>query len=468
MLKRQQHIRKGLTVGSGLVAFVGLFLVINHTILRGQWIRDIELYFEYSQQILTGQIPYLDFAAEYPPAAFLAMLPPQLLAQGNLERYRIFFAAENILFMFLGALLILVIAPTFNYHLELQSVLRWVLKWGWVIATIAVILAWLSPLVFLIVLILSLIIGIRQTTLLNIQQKQALSAYGIYILILSPIWLWRYDFFVVLLTLITLLGLRQFRPVVVGVSLALGILAKLYPIVMLPPIAFSYLIQRNYHALTQFMGAMVITLMMSITPFLWLDAQQFIAFLGYHQERPLQLESLPAGVAILLHQWNGLTVEKVFSHSSEGLVFAGDRVILSLLPYLFIGLACLGSYWIWRCFSQQHQQTKQVSLTTIAQGCLIMHLVFILSNKVFSPQYVLWLLPFVLLLGQRDRIVYLVICLLTILVYPTFYDRLMESWSVALLLNMRNGLMVVWVVLLIRTLPILVHSSSSTVVLKSR
>ncbi|MEM8639325.1 MAG: hypothetical protein AAGG51_10990 [Cyanobacteria bacterium P01_G01_bin.54] len=452
MLKQPHPIRRGLTVTGGFIAFVGLFLVINHTILRGQSIRDIELYFDYSQQILTGNIPYLDFAAEYPPAAFLAMLPPQLFAQGNLEQYRIFFAAEMVLFVLWGGLLVLAIESPFNGKLALQSFLRWGFTWGLIIVAIAALLFWLSPLVFLIVLIITAIGSIWRTQRLNAQQKQTLAAYGIYILILSPLWLWRYDFFVVLLTLITLLSLRRARPIFVGVSLALGILAKLYPIVMLPPIALFYFSPRAYSALTKFLLALFITLAIGIAPFIWLDAQQFISFLTYHQERPLQLESLPAGLAILLKQWDWLAVEKVFSHSSEGLIFAGDQLILHFLPFLFISAASWSSYWLWRYFSCVSHKGAQISLGAIASGCLLLHLIFILSNKVFSPQYVIWLLPFVLLLGQRDRFIYLCVCLLTILVYPTFYDRLMDSLPVALLLNMRNGLMVVWSILLVQTL----------------
>ncbi|NEO86533.1 MAG: DUF2029 domain-containing protein [Spirulina sp. SIO3F2] len=429
------------------IAFLGLFILINHTILRGQWIRDIELYFEYSRNILAGQIPYFDFAAEYPPAAFLPMLPPQLLAQESLDQYRVWFAVENCILVCLGAILGLQLesnsAPKLNIQFKVWRRLKWILP----LAISAVLVFWLSPLLFLALIILPLIVGITRSTRLTSQQKQTLGVYGIYILILSPLWLWRYDIFVAVIILLSLVSLRQSRFVFSGLCVGLGILAKLYPVMMLPPIALYLLVQRAYAQLLKFGLAVVGICGLGTLPFLLVDRHQFFSFLGYHQERPLQLESLPAGVAILLHQLDILDVEKILSHSSESLVFPGDRLILSLLPIIFVVGCCLSSGWLGYCFSKQYQKQTQIPLMWLMESCLLLHLVFMLSNKVFSPQYVIWLLPFMICASQRSRIIFLWVCLLTILVYPTFYAQLLSSPMVALLLNARNGLMLVWAML---------------------
>jgi hypothetical protein len=80
------------------------------------------------------------------------------------------------------------------------------------------------------------------------------------------------------------------------------------------------------------------------------------------------------------------------------------------------------------------------SLVTYSVAAL---LAFIVTNKVFSPQYLIWLLPFAPLLRLRQASALLAICALTIVLFPFDYDHLlgMELLPV-LLLNLRNLLVV--------------------------
>ena len=72
-------------------------------------------------------------------------------------------------------------------------------------------------------------------------------------------------------------------------------------------------------------------------------------------------------------------------------------------------------------------------------------LVVILTNKVLSPQYIVWVLPFVALLSPRKSLLFLAIVVLTTLVYPLEFQALIKLHPVqVVLLNVRNALLVVF------------------------
>ena len=88
--------------------------------------------------------------------------------------------------------------------------------------------------------------------------------------------------------------------------------------------------------------------------------------------------------------------------------------------------------------------------------CAILGL--ILTAPVFSPQFIIWVLPFILVmsgsLGRRARPLYALICVLTFLIYPVFFHRgLIPLWmSAVLLLNLRNSLLIVlWLLMVFGT-----------------
>src|SRR5262249_6285705 len=77
-------------------------------------------------------------------------------------------------------------------------------------------------------------------------------------------------------------------------------------------------------------------------------------------------------------------------------------------------------------------------------------LVFIVTNKVFSPQYVVWLLPFAPLLPRRHTAVAGAIIALTIVIFPYDYGSLLAFQPApVILLNLRNSMVVAWLVALI-------------------
>ena len=87
--------------------------------------------------------------------------------------------------------------------------------------------------------------------------------------------------------------------------------------------------------------------------------------------------------------------------------------------------------------------------TSLAIGIVAVIVALIVSSKVFSAQYVVWFLPLVPFLPGRLRWLGLVIAGLSTLIYPLNYSLLWHLDPVmAVVLNVRNALLVVFLVVL--------------------
>jgi hypothetical protein len=105
-------------------------------------------------------------------------------------------------------------------------------------------------------------------------------------------------------------------------------------------------------------------------------------------------------------------------------------------------LVLIGACWR-RC--QQHRAlTGSVDPRTVVAFVTAGALVLLVANKVLSPQYLLWVVPFAVLLAPPLAWLALLASALTIVVYPVAYDALLGgSLEAILLLCARNTVLVV-------------------------
>lgn len=357
-------------------------------------VADLQLYYKSSLSLLQGQMPYLDFPLEYPPLALLPMVLPQLvnLGQFGFSGYVVFFLLENLLLTTLIALLLLRVVSHYQQR----------------------------------------------------QHFWTLRAYILLACLSGPILLWRYDLFPAVLTLLALLFVLNGRPIIAGMWLGLGIAAKLYPIVLLPIFAAYYLASRNYRGLLRLLLGTIGATCLTLLPFALIAGSEILSFLRYHQLRGLQIESLPAGVVSLAHVLGLTKASVVHNYGAFHLESPLASSILKLLPFMsilsFLGVTaiCLGS------FRHEYAMKGRITAKNLVTYTIAVLLTFITISKVFSPQYIVWLLPFVSLLRPRQLGLMLGIFALTMLIFPGTYDRLLEMQaSSVLVLNLRNLLVVV-------------------------
>lgn len=252
---------------------------------------------------------------------------------------------------------------------------------------------------------------------------------------------WRYDLFPALLTLLALGLLLGQRAGWAGVCLGLGIGAKLYPLVLVPVFAMYLLAGRDRRGAGILLAGTAGAVLFSLLPFAGAGLATPLDFLRLHERRGLEVESLAAGAILLAHKMGLTDARIVLNFYAFHLDAPAAAGALRCLPWAFI--ATYGSaLWIgWRRFRREDANDGTVSAQGLVNTVVAALLCFLLCNKVFSTQYIFWLLPFVALLRRRPALGFA--CLLTSLLYPYSFPALLhqETWAV-LLLNARNLVLV--------------------------
>ena len=188
-----------------------------------------------------------------------------------------------------------------------------------------------------------------------------------------------WDIWAVLLATAGMLAFARGRPVAAGVLIGLGTALKLYPVLILGAVlVLSLRTLRLRPAALAFAAAAAAWLAVNL-PFLLRDYGSWSFFLSFTADRP-------AGYSSIWFAWN-LTVERA---GGAGL----DAGFINLWAYLLFAMACAGIAVLGLC-SDRRPRLAQLAFLIVAA--------FILTNKVYSPQFVLWLIPLAALARPRWR-----------------------------------------------------------------
>lgn len=170
-----------------------------------------------------------------------------------------------------------------------------------------------------------------------------------------------------------------------------------------------------------------------ILPFLLLWGTDLFAFLSYHSERGLQVESIYSNLILLLHHLSGLPAFVSFNYGSFNInaPLAESLLTLSSLVLLFVLLGCYGygGLAFYRAGRAGKFDDRRHAIELLATLVCLLLLGAMLTAKVFSPQYLLWLFPCYVLVGNDGRAATLfqvmlpLACALTTLIYPLSYER---------------------------------------------
>ena len=267
----------------------------------------------------------------------------------------------------------------------------------------------------------------------------------------APLVVWRFDILPALLTVLALVAYAARRPGWTGLALGLGVVAKLYPFLLGPVFAAAQIFERRWRDLALLIvggGAAVVAVLGET--YLVAGSGAF-SFLDYQRDRGVETESIAGGIAMLAGALKLSPTQRSFQFGSDQvtspfLTSIGPIIIaFEVLVVVALVTAVVVS------FRRDVGESGSVQPLTIVQYSLAALLAVILTNKVLSPQYIVWLLPFVPLSGPRKSLLFLAIVVMTILEYPLGWDQYANmELPVVLLLNARNALLVVlfgWVVL---------------------
>jgi hypothetical protein len=135
--------------------------------------------------------------------------------------------------------------------------------------------------------------------------------------------------------------------------------------------------------------------------------------LSYFANRPVQIESTGSPILFLGAHF-GYPVQNVFSFGSYNVISRLEKRVELLLELLFIVGYLYALFLQWR------------GKLDVTQAFIAILLVFIVTGKVFSPQYLIWLIPLLAYSGAYNRfwlIVWVPISLLTTYIYPYIYTN---------------------------------------------
>jgi hypothetical protein len=209
---------------------------------------------------------------------------------------------------------------------------------------------------------------------------------------------------------------RKLPPWVPLLVLAIAINFKLTPLVLVP--LFVQWSARRAAILAAFTAGIFL-------PFFIRDGMPTLGFLQYHAARGLQLESIWSTLP------DALGAQVVFRYGAFEVQssLTGFLLVLSTIAMLaVIPAAALFSRTDDRLSSSVPAAERRVCFPN---ACALFLLIAILTSKVFSPQYLLWIVPLIALWEGRRRplvwSVFLAACALTTLCYPFGYGRLMTA-----------------------------------------
>ena len=175
-----------------------------------------------------------------------------------------------------------------------------------------------------------------------------------------------WDLLPVALTALGVMFWARKQPVAAGVLWGLGMAAKLYPLFLLGPLLLLCLRAGRMRELGRMLVAFAVAWLVVNLPALWLAPERWLSFWTFNSDRSGDLGSIWYVLSLAgypVERLNGLALT-VF-----GLLCAVIAALILLAP----------------------------RRPRIGQVMFLVVVAFLLTNKVYSPQYVLWLLPFAVL-----------------------------------------------------------------------
>jgi hypothetical protein len=329
--------------GAGPAIALGLVLLtISWGLLHvGFWHRnpiiDTPLYQGYGEKIVDGKVPYRDFSVEYPPAALPVFVLPALADDDD-----------------------------YGSAFEL-------LMWTCAVATIVLLAVTLSA------------AGAG-----TVRLYAATAFAGIMPLLLGSVILTRFDLWPAALAAGALAALVSGRDRLGLGVLGLATAAKLYPAVLLPIALVWVARRRGPREAALGLGLFAAVIAAFLLPFAILSPGGVAHSLTTQLGRPLQIESLGAGILLAAHQLGLYDPTVVSTHGSQNLSGSLPGAVAAVETALqLVALVA-----VWLLFARGRPDRERLLVASAAAV-----VAFIAFGKVLSPQFLIWLLPLVPLVG---------------------------------------------------------------------
>jgi hypothetical protein len=281
--------------------------------------------------------------------------------------------------------------------------------------------------------VLVLDVALRRLELPRRERVLSLAVVALAPLLLGGVILTRFDLVPALLVVgavaLAVAGRRRAAALVVGIGAAV----KLYPALLLPPLAIDAWRRGGRRELAIVLGLAVTPILLAYAAFLVVAPDGVLDSLGRQAGRPLQIESLGAGVLLALHHAFGTGLGWTSGSGSQNLTGAGAGALAVVQGLAQVAAVVL----VWISYARGPSTTER--LVRHAAASVV---AFVALSKVLSPQFLVWLVLLVPLVGgpRRRAAIALtaVACALTAIWFPARYWDLvrdfdpLSSWLVLL------------------------------------
>ena len=321
------------------IAFIGYLIAIYVLDIETEVIRDR---FPDADQLFNGDIPI----TEYPPLSLIFFVIP-----------RIFFS------------------DPFGYNI------------GYVI-------------MIFVITIVGLHLMRRTAESLNMNPVWAMTIYSVLIALLLEYVADRYDIIPAVMTLASFYFFINKKMPAAFIILALAMMTKLYPAILLPIYLIIYMVERDWKGFATgtvwfLIGAAVVAL-----PCLLIEPDLIMGFMGYHSVRPLEIDSF---AATLIYPFSLFGLTDVWIQASTDAGSYGsdnlrgplcDAVAPWLTPIMIVLIVL---FILWYGNVRYRLEKVDERAFVLSAAIFISLMIFILVGKVLSSQYIIWVVPFLAL-----------------------------------------------------------------------
>ena len=391
--------RLWILVGAALVHAL-LFVVVFRTIYKTNF-SGTGLYYDVASRVLHGELPNRDFPFGYPPLSIAFFILPRLVTVDFAGYYN-----------------------------------AWQIEVG------------VADLIALVVIYVA-------TRDRDEGPWPALAGYTLLFLAVGPIVAQQYDLFPAVLTLLAVFAFARERERLAWIAVALGALAKLYPLLLAPVFLLPAFRRRDWRAIALALTVMLLTAAVVFAPLLVTTPAHAFGFLGDQTYRGIQLESTYGGLLLALGRMG--IVYAVASHGFGAWNVTGPAAsVVTPLSVLVLIASLVAAYRFVYLRTDATSPVASTSIGTLAAACSLVIIVTMAASKVLSAQFIIWPVPLLALLSRPGRAgvwaVFVLIGALTYYIFPTRYDALLDGDDgIVANLVLRNILLLVLIVLLART-----------------
>jgi len=335
---------------------------------------DTPLYRSYGEAIAHGELPYRDFAVEYPPGALAPFALPALVSSGQ-RRYDAVFASAMVVALAVAAALVV---------LSLEALRA-------------------APL----------------------RSALAVGAFLAGTALLGPFVLTRFDLVAAAVTLAAVCAVLYRRRTLGPALLGLAIATKVYPVVLLPLlVSRTWRLEGRAGALRG-LAVTVAAALAVYLPFAVVAPAGVARSIWRQAARPLQIESLGAGALLALHHAFGLPLGWATGSGSQNLT--GRVAAVAATATTVAALLALAFLWVRFARGEAASAGRFVRYGAAAIAAVVAF------GRVASPQFLIWLLAVVVLVpgrrGAAATALVLAACGLTRLWFPSAYWRLVTHFD---------------------------------------